>query len=169
MAQVERIFEMTETIRDKEQAFPGFFELKTAENMLEKAKRELARLEAEESIDHVYNFFVTAYHIVDYLDERLSKQKIKRIKSRKWMHLCADACNKAKHMRLTHDRPDVETLTPFKGAVLNTGALNTFALNTSSVERWIRWHDGRALEVVTFARSVIAKWGELLDNQRNRE
>ena len=41
----------------------GFFQLNTPKDMLEKAKRELTRLEtadsmAEDSIDHVYNFFV---------------------------------------------------------------------------------------------------------------
>jgi hypothetical protein len=64
----------------------GFFQLNTPKDMLEKAKRELTRLEtadsmAEDSIDHVYNFFVTAYHIVDYLDGRLAKPDVDAIKA----------------------------------------------------------------------------------------
>ena len=43
--------------------------------------RELTRLEAEDSIDHVYNFFVTAYHIVDYLDGRLAESDFVSIKA----------------------------------------------------------------------------------------
>jgi len=50
----------------------SFFELSTAGAMLAKAKRELERLEAEESIDHVYNLFTTAYHVTDYLKPVLS-------------------------------------------------------------------------------------------------
>ena len=57
--------------------------------------------------------------------------------------LCCDACNKAKHMRLTRKRPDVVN-TPDK-----------------SLERWIVWQDGTNLEVISFARIVIAKWDEL--------
>jgi hypothetical protein len=98
LAQGKGIFEVSEITHDKDQTSAGFFELRTAESMLEKAKRELARLEAEESIDHVYNFFVTAYHIVDYLDGRLSTQKLEKIKADQLMQFCADACNKAKHM-----------------------------------------------------------------------
>ncbi len=132
----------------------GFFELRTAEDLLEKAKRELARLEAERSIDHVYNFFVTAYHIVDYLDEDLKK----KVMNEKLIQLCCDACNKAKHMRLSRGRPDVGTLR-YSGAI-GGAPLNTVTLNSGS-ERWIVWPDGKKLETVRFARSVVAKWEDL--------
>jgi hypothetical protein len=134
----------------------GFFELGTAEGMLKKAKRELTRLVAEDSIDHVYNFFVTACHISDYLDA--SAKEV--IRADPLIQLCADACNKAKHMRLTRSRPDVETRSRFWGALYNTAPYNTFAFNKSRVERWIIWEDGGTLEVVKFARDVIAKWDE---------
>jgi hypothetical protein len=140
----------------------GFFELGTPKSMLEKAKRELTRLEAEESIDHVYNFFVTAYHIVDYLDERLKEQVLQD----PWIKECGDVCNKAKHMRLTRDRPDVGTTNRFKGSVFNTAQFNEFglALNECRVERWIDWPKDKpkkSLEVVGFARDVIAKWDDI--------
>jgi hypothetical protein len=133
----------------------GFFELETAEHMLEKAKRELSRLEAEVSIDHVYNFFATAYHVLDYLDGRLSRPVIDTIRAEPLIQLCGDACNKAKHMRLTR-RPDVTTPKHYR---LLTGAPRN--ASNPSVEWCIVWQDGSSLEVVKFARSVIAKWEEL--------
>jgi hypothetical protein len=136
----------------------GFFELGTAENMLAKAKRELTRLEAEASIDHAYNFFVTAYHIIDYLDGRLSKPVVDSILNDPLIQICGDACNKAKHMRLTRNRPDVAT--PIYSSACGQMPFNTVACNTSG-ERWIVWQNGSSLEVVRFARSVIAKWDEL--------
>ena len=45
----------------------GFFELTDAAAMLRKARRELDRLAREPSIDHVFNFFVTAHSLTDYL------------------------------------------------------------------------------------------------------
>jgi hypothetical protein len=127
----------------------GFFHLNTPESMLEKAKRELTRLEAEDSIDHVYNFFVTAYHIVDTLPE-LAKTAIL---GEPLIQSCADACNKAKHMQLTRKRPDVATRTRHHVFV----GCNT----VDTVERLIVWQDGNSREVTSFARSVIAKWDEL--------
>jgi len=35
--------------------------------MLSKVRRELARLRDDVNIDTVFNFFVTAYHVQDYL------------------------------------------------------------------------------------------------------
>jgi hypothetical protein len=133
----------------------GFFHLNTPRSMLEKAKRELTRLEseteAEHSLDHVFNFFVTAYHIADTLPEPpkaaiLGEPLILR---------CADACNKAKHMQLTRKRPDVATPTHFQAFIGTPNAVDF-------VERFIVWQDGTSLEVISFARSVIAKWDELI-------
>jgi hypothetical protein len=138
----------------------GFFQLNTPKDMLEKAKRELTRLESADSIDHVYNFFVTAYHIVDYLDGCLAKTDVDAIKAEPLILFCYDACNKAKHMRLTRKRPDVVTPTHYK--VLIGGPPNT---PDKSLERWIVWQDGTNLEVIGFARSVIAKWDELFRKQ----
>lgn len=47
----------------------SFFELRTPRDMLEKAERELQRLRADFTIDNLFNFFVTAYHIRDYVQE----------------------------------------------------------------------------------------------------
>ena len=45
----------------------NFFEIKTPRDMLDKARREHARLVHCIDIDHVFNFFVTAYHVCDYV------------------------------------------------------------------------------------------------------
>ena len=41
--------------------------LGSSNDMLSKARRELARLRDDVNIDTVFNFFVTAYHVQDYL------------------------------------------------------------------------------------------------------
>ena len=127
--------------------------------MLSKAKRELRRLEIEEgNIDHAYNFFATAYHIVDYLKGRLSQSEIDKILADPLIKLCADACNKAKHMKLTRGRPDIRT--DVHSATFGSFTFNTMAFNTLA-ERWITWEDGTRLEVVGFAQGVIARWEEI--------
>jgi hypothetical protein len=138
--------------RKKKEWVVGFFELGTAENMLAKAKRELARLEttdstAEDSIDHVFNFFATAYHICDYLPKKAKKAA----KKDPLIKLCGDACNTAKHMELDPDygRPPVKTPRKIELGVDKT------------VERRIVWQDGTSLEIISFARKVIEKWEEL--------
>jgi hypothetical protein len=123
----------------------GFFELETPDGMLAKAKRELARFEADVSVDHVYNFFVTAYHIADYLNAGLQKQG----QNIPLIRLCKDACNKAKHMKLAPHPSDMKTPKYY-----TVGSI-------PSVEWCIIWPDGSSREFVSFAREVIAKWEKL--------
>jgi hypothetical protein len=102
---------------------------------------------ADVSIDHVFNFFVTAFHVADYLDERLSKKVQKEL----WFQLCGDAGNKAKHMELTHGRPDPKTPKDFSLAD---------GISVPQVQWRIQWQDGTSREVVSFARDVLEKWEE---------
>ncbi|WP_321916702.1 hypothetical protein [Paraburkholderia sp. J11-2] len=132
----------------------SFFELNTAGAMLAKARRELSRLEGEASIDHVYNLFTTAYHVIDYLKPVLSEVDHKSLLADPVIRHCADVCNKAKHMVLTRGRPDPSTLS-VSGAIGGV-PINSIAINASG-KRWVRWPDGTELEVVQFARSVITR------------
>jgi hypothetical protein len=46
----------------------NFFEISSPRHMLEKAKREFARMKAELNTDTIFNFFVTIYHVKDYVE-----------------------------------------------------------------------------------------------------
>ncbi|WP_033469895.1 hypothetical protein [Bordetella bronchiseptica] len=131
----------------------SFFELTTAGAMLEKARRELARLQNEASVDHVYNFFVTAYHVTDYLKPVLSDTDYEELRADPQILFCADACNKAKHMKITRGRPDPRTYA--ESGAIGGSAINAVAINASG-ERWVQWDDGTRLEVVQFAQALIA-------------
>lgn len=41
----------------------AYFELRTPRDMLEKAEWELQRFRDDRTIDNLFNFFVTAYHV----------------------------------------------------------------------------------------------------------
>jgi hypothetical protein len=47
----------------------SFLTLATARDIFEKAKREYSRMLSDPNIDNVFNFFVTAYHIRDYIEK----------------------------------------------------------------------------------------------------
>jgi hypothetical protein len=155
----------------------GFFELETSGAMLQKAKRELKRLEADVSVDNVFNFFVTAYHVADYLDESLKTSAL----ADGLIVLCGDACNKAKHMKLTRKRKDPKTpkhyhvtlqAAAYAKVAIDADGIGSATPGEASIEPeilpaqldrvdWcIAWPDGSSLEVVSFAQAVIAKWEE---------
>ncbi|HDR9018052.1 TPA: hypothetical protein QDB15_004851 [Burkholderia vietnamiensis] len=136
----------------------GFFELTDAAAMLRKARRELDRLAREPSIDHVFNFFVTAYHVTDYLKGEVAEADRHALRREPDVLLCADVANKAKHMKLEF-RPDPAT--DHDSGAIGGAAINAVAINDDG-ERWVSWPDGTRLEMVTFGKSVLRRIEQFL-------
>ncbi|HDR8909201.1 hypothetical protein [Burkholderia multivorans] len=137
----------------------GFFELTDAGAMVAKARRELDRLAREPSIDHVFNFFVTAHSVTDYLKGVVPPADRRALLNETDMQLCRDVSNKAKHMRLDHDRPDPATHED-SGAI-GGAAINAVAINSSG-ERWVSWPGGTRLEMLTFGAAVLRRLEQFL-------
>lgn len=88
-----------------------FFEYATPRQMLEKAKRELQRLAEDMTSDNVFNFFVTAYHIVDRVEVpgTVPRQDIRALYSNPDFKKCKYICNKSKHRKLKKDDDEFST------------------------------------------------------------
>src|SRR5437879_11270276 len=80
-----------------------FFELRTPRDMLAKAERELARFQQDFTIDNLFNLFVTAYHIQDYIraSAAVPQHALDSFLADAELKACRDLCDKGKHLRLT--------------------------------------------------------------------
>ena len=81
----------------------SFFGLASPGDMLRKAEREFERLNSDLSVDNVFNFFVTAFHVKDYVTTQRPelKQAVKAFIKEPDICMCDFMCNKGKHMELT--------------------------------------------------------------------
>ena len=131
------------------------FELRTPRDMLEKARREHQRLGERFDIDNLFNFFVTAYHISDYirktkavsqvmLDTFLQDQDIKD---------CRDLCNTGKHLTLTN-RADPTTHV-WSGCL---GGAPMGVLPIGGGDKWVLFAADREVDVEWLAERVLTKW-----------
>ncbi len=78
----------------------GFFDLQRPTDLLAKLKRELQRMEAEPlDVDHAFNFFVTAEHILDWLHPGDANKAMRRQarEASKLLQLVSHIANGAKH------------------------------------------------------------------------
>jgi hypothetical protein len=134
-----------------------FFELRTPRHILEKARREHSRLTDAFNIDNVFNFFVTAYHIQDYIRQTAAVPQPTLDAFLRDPDLAAtrDLCDKGKHLRLTR-RPDPSAIRSAIGP-LNTAPLNTIPLNYYA-EVWALHSGNRTFDVAALANRVIQKW-----------
>jgi hypothetical protein len=138
-----------------------FFSLKTPRDMLEKAKRERLRLAEAPTIDNVFNFFITARHIIDYAKKGSQIQQVllneferdPDIKS-----LC-DIGDKGKHLILTK-KDRVDPVAERKGVGFFGGNFATANFNFTLV--WILILDGKRVNVFEFADTVVQKWEQFL-------
>jgi hypothetical protein len=76
----------------------SYFQLKTPRDMLEKSRREYDRLIADFNIDNVFNFFVTVYHIQDYIKVSglVAPAVLRTFLNNPELKAARDMCNKGK-------------------------------------------------------------------------
>lgn len=138
----------------------AFLELRTPRDMLDKARREYARLAENFNIDNVFNFFVTANHIRDYIEKNgtVKQSLIDRFFTDQEMQDCRDLCDKAKHLRLTK-RTDPLTH-KWSGCI---GGAPIGALPIGADGEWELWSNDRAVNIERLAERVLQKWEEFFE------
>lgn len=133
--------------------------------MLEKAKRELVRMEAEMHIDNVYNFYVTAYHIQDYV-QKTNPSKISELLkflAQQDLKDCQDLCDKGKHLKLTKkNRPDPQAIV-YDNVLSGNTPLGSMKFD-GGTEWTLITSDGRYVDVLHLARIIINRWEAFLSN-----
>lgn len=139
----------------------SFFELRSARDIFLKTERELHKLQLELTIDNIFNFFVTAYHIQDYVRHEGTVHQIalESFLSDADLKDCHDLCDKGKHLRLTR-RADPKTQM-YSGA-LNGAPFNEVSFNGG--DKWVLLTEQREVDVEWLAHRVTAKWREFLTN-----
>ncbi len=88
---------------------------RSSKDLLDKSLRELAKLQKaidnsdeREIGDCVFNFFITNYHIKDWLiqSDNIDKKTVEKyIKNSEWLRICEDLCNSGKHFKIDRGEP----------------------------------------------------------------
>lgn len=136
---------------------PDPFLLRTPTDMLEKAKRELVKLTDQTSPDTIFNFFVTAYHVMDYVKRlgTVSQTAIDNMYADPDFELCNLICNRGKHLILTRT-PRQVTAAEIGGGGFNASAFNEYEFNASP--EWKFFCDNVEIQPLQLAKSIIGKW-----------
>lgn len=137
----------------------AYFELRTPRDMLEKAERELQRFRHDRTIDNLFNFFVTAYHVRDYVREATTvpQHALDSFLADSDLQDCRALCNKGKHLRLEHHPEAIASTADggFSGAAFS---------EVSFCEGQVRtlFYGRRAVDVHALPERVIQKWKRFL-------
>ena len=142
--------------------FQGFFELKTAQDLLDKLNREYTQLQTSPlNQDIAFNFFITAEHITDWLHPGNSSNRTTLRKSSIYLQVCSHIANGAKHFKATKPHHTSVSDTSLNGAIQR----NAFQNNAFDVTRLSIDLDGAAakqlgssIEVVELAGRILKFW-----------
>lgn len=130
--------------------------------MFLKAEREYQRLQSEFTMDNVFNFFVTAHHIKDYVEKAtvVPQKTLETFLSDTDLKDCRDLCDKGKHLRLTN-RDDPTTV--MWDGTIGGAPLNELPLGGGG--KWVLFSVDREIDVLWLAERVVTKWSTFLDQQ----
>ena len=140
-----------------------FFEISSPGDMLGKAKRDFDEMKSHLDIDTIFNFFVTAYHVMNYVEVQGKASEVARSKfyEDEDFKICQYICNKGKHLHLK--KGDPYRTRHNKAAVFGEVCFGEVTFAQS--ESYSLIADGRVVDVIALAQRVLDKWeGFFRDN-----
>ncbi len=140
-----------------------FFQLHSPRDMLEKAKREFGRMKSSPNIDTVFNFYVTAYHVKDYVEGQsgvLGAAIKEEFKKDQGLRMCDYICHKGKHLELkakkwAKDEYKFKTRYKLMGV---WGQAPWGAEPFGGGESYRLVVDGEEIDVIELGQRVLEKW-----------
>lgn len=137
----------------------GFFEIASPRDLLDKAKRDYERMKAETSTDTVFDFFVTIYHVVDYVKalSTVSDSAIDQLYADADFKMCQFVCNKGKHIKLRGGEAYEAKHQP----AIPGGTLGSFVLGVDRLggpEKFVVLDGAQEVNVVELGARLISKW-----------
>lgn len=144
--------------------FQGFFEIKTAQDLLGKLKREYTQLQKSPlDQDIAFNFFITAEHISDWLyPGYANKSKRESLRdSSLYLQVCSHIANGSKHFKAEAKHHKSVSGTSSKGA-FDPNIFDNDAFDVARLEIDLDGDAakqlGSSIEVVELARRILEFW-----------
>jgi hypothetical protein len=143
-----------------------FFQLSSPRDMLDKAKREADRMKTDLHIDNIFNFFVTAYHVKDYVktNNPALGADLDKLLHHEYFKMCRFLCNKGKHLVLSDKSIEhIDAVVIRKpGATFGSFAFNSTAFNAGPMT--IFTVDGKSVDIHGLSDRLIQAWEGFFDD-----
>jgi hypothetical protein len=131
--------------------------------MLAKLKREHERLKAEVTGDDLFNFVVTAYHIIDWIKKNPSlpttvRDEVEQMYAEAHVAVCRDLANASKHFTLKKDYQGRVTEKTSAISDYGAGRYGKGAYGAGEHAIVIVLIDGKRLDALQFVQTVVDVW-----------
>jgi hypothetical protein len=150
---------------------PGYFDLTSPEDLLGKARRDLARFDADPNSDDLWNAVVTVNHVWDWADgdPSIPNADMPSRDTDETLRILQDLANGLKHFRSRPATPSTEVIT-------TSSSLGQFVLGKSPlgapprVDFYVstdRMVEGVSVSVRDLVEDAIGTWDAFFERARN--
>lgn len=136
----------------------NFFEIRSPRDLFKKAKRDFVEMNSDLNTDNIFNFFVTAYHVMDYAKAqgKAGQDAIEKMYDDEDFQMCNYLCNKGKHLKL--DRGDPFQTRHSFGAVYGKAIYDEVKYDEG--ESYSLIADGKKIDVTELGHRLLKKWDQ---------
>ncbi len=137
--------------------------LRSAADLLQKVRRDAALLDDEVTSDRFFNFVVTAYSLIDWIDHdptvpiaAKAPAEIAALRADQWLLLCGDAATGAKHFKLTRRTPTAVKVSVASGFGVGRYGKGKWGIGEEHIT--VHMPDGRVYGALELVRGVLDTW-----------
>lgn len=137
--------------------------LRSAGDLLQKARRDAALLDDEITSDRFFNFVVTAYSLIDWIEHdpavpaaAKATTEIAALRADPWLLLCGDAATGAKHFKLTRRTPTASKVSVTQGC--GVGRLGKGKWGVGEENITMHMPDGSVYGALELVAGVLGVW-----------
>src|SRR5947199_1064673 len=138
--------------------------LRSAADLLQKVRRDAALLDDEVTSDRFFNFVVTAYSLIDWIDHdptvpiaAKAPAELAALRADQWLLLCGDAATGAKHFKLTRRTPTAAKVSVASGFGMGRYGKGKFGVGEEHIT--VHMPNGRFYRALDIVSVVLVSWG----------
>jgi hypothetical protein len=136
--------------------------LSSARSLYEKLKRDAKALKEEVNSDRFFNFVVTGYSLIEWVEKdpsvpQTAQTAVKDIRRDQWIKRCRDLANASKHFTLNYP-PITSSATSEQGLGVGRYGQGGFGLGEESIE--VKLTDGSSFDCLELVEGVMKTWND---------
>lgn len=136
--------------------------LSSARSLYEKLKRDAKALKEEVNSDRFFNFVVTGYSLIEWVEKdpsvpQTAQTAVKDIRRDQWIKRCRDLANASKHFTLNYP-PITSSATSEQGFGVGGFGQGGFGLGEESIE--VKLTDGSSFDCLELVEGVMKTWND---------
>jgi hypothetical protein len=137
--------------------------LTSAKHLLEKLRREHARLNEEVTSDNFFNFVVTGYHLVEWVKKdptvsQAAKNDLPSVRAASCIATCRDLTNASKHFALNANYQNQVANDAKSERGFGVGRFGKGGYGVGEEYICVELRDGSTIDALRLAKEVITEW-----------